>query len=180
MDTSQLFKGLARGVLTQWRTTLQQLTCGKCSKVISLGDTIESSGGRVAHVDCARPRMLTPDERALILRYCSNHNVAQCLTCGQGSLHWRELAADPLDGGSNLCPRCRKDLTENVRAHVYGCVVLPTEVRQRADALREAAQHLIKQSQQQHDRADVLIRQAEAALQERRKALRNALAKAAS
>ena len=156
-----------------------QTNCSKCSHGISPTDTVESSNGHLVHVDCARPRMLTADERVLIFRYCANHNVAQCLTCGQG-LHWRELAADPLDGGSNLCPHCRKDLTENVRAHVYGCVVLPTEVRERAEALREAAQHLIKRSQQLHDTADVLIREAEVALRKRRQALRDALAKAAS
>jgi metal-responsive CopG/Arc/MetJ family transcriptional regulator len=56
-------------------------------------------------------------------------------------------------------------------------VTVPTELRQRAEALREAAQHLVKQSQQLHDRAGVLILQAEAELRERRKALRDAMAK---
>src|SRR2546428_3641548 len=50
-----------------------------------------------------------------------------------------ELAADPLGGRTNICPRCRKDLTENVRTHLYGCAKLPAEVRLRAQALREAA-----------------------------------------
>jgi len=155
-----------------------QTTCAKCSHVISPTDTIESSNGSLAHLDCARPRMLTPDERALIFRYCWDHTVAECLTCGRG-VGWRELAADPLDGRSNLCPHCRKDLTENVRAHLYRCALMPAQVRQRAEALREAARHLVKQSQQLRDAADVLVREAEVAVRKERQALRDALAKAA-
>jgi hypothetical protein len=76
-----------------------------------------------------------------------------------------ELAADPLGGGrTTLCPRCRKDLNENVRAHLYGCAMLPSEVRLRAQAVREAARHLVKQTLQSRDSADVLIREAEATL----------------
>jgi ribosome-binding protein aMBF1 (putative translation factor) len=76
-----------------------------------------------------------------------------------------ELAAEPLGGGrTNFCPRCRKDLTENVRTHLYGCAKLPAEVRLRAQALREAAQRLVRQSQELVDNADVRIREAETAL----------------
>jgi hypothetical protein len=42
--------------------------------------------------------------------------------------------------------------------------MLPSEVRRRAKAVREAAQQLVKQSQQARDRSDVLIREAEALL----------------
>ena len=76
-----------------------------------------------------------------------------------------ELAAEPLGGGrTNFCPRCRKDLTENVRTHLYGCAKLPAEVRLRAQALREAAQRLVRQSQELVENADVRIREAETAL----------------
>jgi len=43
--------------------------------------------------------------------------------------------------------------------------------------VREAAQHLVKESQQLRDRSDVLIREAEAALFERQRALREAMSK---
>jgi hypothetical protein len=42
-------------------------------------------------------------------------------------------------------------------------------------AARAAAGELVKRSQQLHDNADVLMREAEAALDERRKALRRSL-----
>jgi hypothetical protein len=68
-----------------------------------------------------------------------------------------ELAADPLDSRTNMCPRCRKDLTENVRTHLYGCAMLPSEVRLRVQAVRDAAQRLVKQSQELVDNAGILI-----------------------
>jgi hypothetical protein len=56
------------------------------------------------------------------------------------------------------------DLTDSIRVHLYGCAMLPVEVRRRAQAAREAARSLVKQSGQLSDRADVLLREAEAAL----------------
>jgi len=154
-----------------------QVQCSKCFRSIALSDIVEFSEGRLSHVNCARPRTLAMDERTLLFVYCANHVVAQCLACG---LNFRigELAADPL-GGSRAyqCPRCRKALTENVRTHVYGCARLPSEVRLMAQAVRQAAQHLVKQSQQARDRADVLIREAEALLFERQRALREVMSK---
>src|SRR5262249_20450839 len=85
------------------------------------------------------------------------------------------LGADLLSGRTHLCPQCRRDLSENVLSHVYGCTVMPDEVRQRAEALRQVAQRLVKESRQVRDNADVLIRQAEAAVEESRRALWQAL-----
>jgi len=117
------------------------------------------------------------DERSLLFVYCTGHVVAQCLSCGL-SFRIAELAADPLGGDrAYQCPRCRKALTENVRTHLYGCARLPSEVRLRAQAVREAAQRLVKESQQIHDRSNVLIVEAEAALFERQRALREAMSK---
>jgi len=56
----------------------------------------------------------------------------------------------------------RKDLTENVRAHLFSCVTLPSDIRQRTQEVRDAAQALIKRSRELSDRTDVLIREAEA------------------
>jgi hypothetical protein len=124
--------------------------------VVAPGDTLIFHEGRAFHLDCSRPRILTPEERAIVLAYCVNHVVARCLACGHG-LHLSDLVAEPLGGRANRCPQCRRDLTEMVRAHLYGCGVLPTLVQSQAMALREAARNLVKQSQQLRDHSEVLI-----------------------
>ena len=97
-----------------------QVKCSKCGQLIALSDIIESSNGHVSHVECTRPRTLTADERHSLFVLCSDHVVAQCLSCAL-SFRMMELAADLFGGGrTGLCPRCREDLTENVRAHLYG------------------------------------------------------------
>jgi len=154
-----------------------QVQCSKCSEPIVLTDVIESSSGRLSHADCKRPHVLTSEERALVYIYCSGHVVARCPTCDTG-FRFAQLAADMTGGsGTNLCPRCRRDLTGDVRAHLFGCAMLPAEVRRRAYAVREAAQNLVKQAHRLRDHADVLIREAEAALYARQRALREEMAK---
>jgi hypothetical protein len=152
-----------------------QVQCTKCSQPIALTDIIESKNGHLSHVDCKRPHALTPEERALVFLYCSGHVVARCPACDV-SFRYMELAADVL-GGSHMCPRCRQDLTEAVRAHLFRCAMLPSEIRLRAQAVREAAQRLVNESQQVRDRSDVLIREAEIALFEKQRALREAMSK---
>ena len=152
-----------------------QVTCATCSRPIAPNDFIESSAGRLSHVDCARPQGLTPEERALLFVYCSDHIVAKCLWCVAG-FRMTELAADPLGGRTNLCPQCGKDLTQSVRAHVFACAVPPSEIQQRAQEVRDAAQILIKRSKELSDQSYVLIREAEARLFERQQALRAAMA----
>ena len=155
-----------------------QVKCTKCSQPIALTDIVESSQGRLSHANCVQPRKLTMDERTLLFVYCTDHVIAQCLPCGL-SVRLADLAADPLgDGGrAYQCPRCRKALTENVRTHLYGCAKLPSEIRLRAQEVREAAQLLVKQSQQARDRSYLLVREAEAALFERQRALREAMSR---
>ena len=153
-----------------------QVMCGKCSRPIAVTDVIQPTAGTLTHLDCARAHGLTPEERRLLFVYCSDHPVAKCLSCG---LLYRmvELAADPLGARTNLCPRCRGDLTESARAHLYSCVVLPSELRLRTQQVRDAAQLLIKRSQQTIDRSDVMIREAEVHLLERQQALRAMMAR---
>jgi len=153
-----------------------QVKCAKCSAPIALSDIIEPSDGRLSHMDCKNPHMLTAEERALLFVYCFGHAVAYCLDC---DLRFRmtELAINASGSRTTLCPRCRRDLTQSARGHVYGCAMLPSEVRFKAKAVREAAQHLVKESQQLRDRSDVLIREAEAALFERQRALRDAMSR---
>ena len=81
------------------------------------------------------------------------------------------------DAARTYALACRRDMTQTARAHVYGCAMLPSEVRLRAQAVREAAQHLVKESQQVRDRSDVLTREAEAALFESQRALRETMSK---
>src|SRR5262249_3483577 len=151
-----------------------QVRCQRCSRPITATDVVEPYNGGLSHVDCKRPQTLTPEERALVFVYCSAHLVAHWPACAL-RFSFGELAADPLGGRTNLCPRCRRDLTETVRTHLFGCVMLPSEIQQRTKDVREAAQILIKRSQQAIDRTDVLIREAEAHLLERQQALRAAM-----
>jgi hypothetical protein len=154
-----------------------QVNCTKCSQPIALTHIIESNHGHLSHVDCKRPHVLTPEERALVCAYCSGHVVARCPICDV-SFRYTELASDILGGSrTNMCPRCRQDLTEAVRAHLFRCAMLPSEVRLRAQAVRESAQRLVKESEQLRDRSDVLSREAEATLFESQRALREAMSR---
>src|SRR5262245_7074950 len=101
------------------------VNCSKCSRPIALTDTIESINGRLSHVNCKRPDVLTPDERALLFVYCSDHVVARCPICDI-SFRYSELVADIFgEGRAKMCPRCHQDLTEVVRTHLFHCAMLP-------------------------------------------------------
>jgi len=119
--------------------------------------------GMPSHHDCRAPRALSSDER-FALAYCFDHPVADCARCRRG---YREvdLVAHSL---THFCPSCRQDLTASIRAHLETCAMVPEEVRRRARAAREAAETLIKRSHELADRADVLMREAEATLAELR------------
>jgi hypothetical protein len=58
-----------------------------------------------------------------------------------------------------------------MRGHLYSCAMLPEEVRRRAREARDAAGKLIKQAA---DRADSLMREAEAAIAALRETMRRA------
>jgi hypothetical protein len=142
----------------------QGRTCPQCTRALSPEDTIVFGHGLLAHLDCRRPRVLTVQERTLLFMYCRNHHVAECVRCA-GKFHLREITSlDSLGIRIHGCPWCHTDLTDSIRAHLYGCAMLPAEVRRRAQAAREAARSLVKRSQQLSDAADVLLREAEAAL----------------
>ena len=142
---------------------MPQAKCSRCREWIFSDDTIAVDGDQVFHADCRRPQALSHEERVLLLRYCWDHPVAGCLTCARG-LRQQQLASDVLGLKTHLCAYGHTDLTENVRAHIYECTVLPVEVRLRARAARDAARRLVKQSSELTDRADVLMREAEAAI----------------
>jgi hypothetical protein len=150
----------------------QTATCPQCSRMISPEDTIVFGRGRVGHLDCRRPRVLSAEERTVLFLYCRDHSVAECTRCS-GKFHLRDVVSlDRFGIRSHWCPRCHVDLTDGIRAHLYVCAMLPVEVRRRAAAAREAARNLVKQSQQLRDNADVLMREAEVLLQVNQWALR--------
>jgi hypothetical protein len=139
-------------------------TCPQCSKTISPEDTIVFGFGVVGHLDCHRPRVLTAEERTLLSIYCLDHPVAECPQCSV-RFRLREVTSiDPFGIRSQECPWCHTDLTDRVRAHLYGCAMLPANVRRRAVAARDAARSLVKRSLELRDAADVAIRELEAAV----------------
>jgi len=91
----------------------QTATCPECSRRISPGDTIVFGYGRLGHLVCCRPRVLSAEERTLLFLYCRDHPVAECIRCG-GKFHLREVASiDQFGIRSHGCPRCHTDLTDH-------------------------------------------------------------------
>ena len=153
---------------------MTQPRCSRCLQPISASDSLAFHGDEIFHLDCQRPRELSPDERVLLLRYCFTHEAASCLACDQ-RFRQQELVSEFLGNRTHLCPRCRADLTESLRAHLYTCLTLPEEVRRAAREVRDASQRLIKESGQLQDLADVLMREAEAAVAALRATMRQML-----
>ena len=138
--------------------------CPLCQQVLSPEDTVGSVGYGMAHVDCGRPRCLSPEEEVLLYVYCWDHAVAQCAACTR-TFRQAELGSDPFGSRTYECLHCRADLTASIRAHLTACAMLPEQLRQRVKAAREVTQRLIKRSYQLSERADVLMREVEAALE---------------
>jgi len=137
-----------------------ELTCRRCSRPLFREDSIiVAPDGTPSHLDCRAPRALNLEERSA-LGYCSGHPIAECARCRR-RFRESDLA---IHHRTHLCPSCREDLTESIRAHLDTCAMLPEEVRRRARAVREAAERLIKRSNELADRADVLMREAEATI----------------
>ena len=89
--------------------------------------------------------------------------VAECAGCAQ-RFRQEEFGADPFDSRAYGCRHCGADLTASIRAHLTDCAKLPEQLRRRVKEAREVTQRLIKRSYVLSDRADVLIREVEAAL----------------
>jgi len=151
----------------------QTATCPHCSRMLSPEDTIVFGYGLLGHLNCRRPRVLSAEECTLLFIYCRDHQVAECVRC-TGKFRLGEVASlDPFGIRSHGCPWCHTDLTDSIRAHLYGCAMLPVEVRRRAQAAREAARSLV-QSLQVRGTAEGLERQAEASLHALRETMRQA------
>src|SRR3989442_2410294 len=149
----------------------QTATCPECSRTLLPDDTIVFDFGLLGHLDCRRPRVLSAEERTLLFLYCRDHEVAECVRCA-GRFHLREVASLDLGVRSYGCPWCHADLTDSIRAHLYGCAMLPKQVRRRAQAAREAARSLVKQSHQLLDAADLARREADDTLYALRETIR--------
>ena len=156
----------------------QPWVCTTCARMLSPEDTIVFGHGRLGHLDCRRPRVLSAEERTLLFIYCRDHHVAECVRC-RGRFYLQEVAAlDSFGVRTHECPRCHTDLTDRIRAHLYDCAILPVEVRGTAQAAREAARSLVKQSAQQHVRSIAqLVAEVEAALYALRDTIRRAPAR---
>jgi len=63
-------------------------------------------------------------------------------------------------------------LTASVREHLYQCALLPEDVRRVARKARDTARILVKESRELKDNADVLMREAEAAVAALRETVR--------
>src|SRR5436309_5070498 len=151
---------------------LQTATCPHCSWRISPEDTIVFGYGLLGHLDCRRPRVLSAEERTLLFVYCRDHQVAECVPC-TARFYLREVSSlDSFGVRTYGCRRCHTDLTDSIRAHLYGCAMLPVAIRRRAQAAREAARSLVKQSHQLREAADVAVREAEGELHALREAMR--------
>ena len=110
--------------------------------------------------------MLTLGECALLFRACWEHPVANCAHCG-GSFRTKELVANVIGGLDSLCPACRINLTDSIRAHLIACAVAAgldaQNVRAEAKTLVETTTWLRKEARRLRDTAAVARAQAEAA-----------------
>jgi hypothetical protein len=142
---------------------MTQPKCPQCQQSISVDETVALDGDQIRHLNCRRPRELSQEKRTLLFKYCIGHAVADCRSCAEG-FRPHELATDLSGNHTHLCPRCRADLTDRIRAHLYACAMLPEPVRIKTQALRDVTQKVIEQSQQHADHAGPLSRETEAIL----------------
>lgn len=64
--------------------------------------------------------MLSPGERAILIRCCHAHDVACCHDCAR-SYRVHRLGTDWFRGKTELCPQCRTDLSDSIRKHLRSC-----------------------------------------------------------
>jgi len=93
--------------------------------------------------------MLMLRESALLFRACWEHQVAHCTRCG-GSFSTTALTANVIGGLDSLCPSCRIDLTDSIRAHLIACAVAAAldsqNVRAEAKTIVDASRTLHKRA----------------------------------
>jgi hypothetical protein len=92
----------------------------RCEQEFCPEDTINHNSALMLHLDCRLPHRLSGEERALLFQHCWDHAVADCASCARW-LRQHELLSDPF-AGAERCPKCTRDLTDTIWAHLYGCV----------------------------------------------------------
>jgi len=137
--------------------------------MIEIGERRTTS--QIVHRDSGQPGELNYEERSLLVKFCWNHAVAECQVC-LGRFRQQELAADLARRRLHLCPACRCDLTASLRAHLRTCAAVPAHVRCRPLDASVAARRLRGESDALSGRADVLTREAKAAITALREAIR--------
>src|SRR4029453_16847657 len=70
----------------------QERSCPNCSRTISPDDTIVFGDVRLGHLVFLRRRVLSTEERTLLLIFCRDHQVAECVRCA-GRFHLQEVAS---------------------------------------------------------------------------------------
>jgi len=133
--------------------------CPRCAQQITPGDSLALSRALVFQLDCQRPHHLSREERVLLFRYCWDHAVAKCSACDQ-SFRQHQLGADLLTHRAYLCPRCREDLTDSLRGHLYACATLPEEIRRCVHDARDTVWRLVSDGRPR----DEAMREAEVAV----------------
>ena len=84
---------------------------------------------------------LNPDEVALLVRVCRDHDVAFCDSC-QKAYRLSELGSDPLTGYRfNYCGVCRNSVEAGVRAHLQDCPLIRAELADQRYARMEKMSH---------------------------------------
>jgi hypothetical protein len=116
--------------------------------------------------------MLSSSERAMMIRCCYAHDVAFCHGCAR-SYRVQRLGADWLEGKTEICPRCRGDLSDSIRDHLRSCEPVATlrssVLVADSRALWEASVILRKEAQQTRDDFRARVAEVEAGRDKRRK-----------
>jgi hypothetical protein len=103
------------------------VNCWKCSQPIALTDIVESNIGHLSHVECSRPRSLTPDERHLLFVYCLDHVVANACPVVSACASWslppiRSVVVSTCAlGAAGISPRTREHTSTDARSFPLCC-----------------------------------------------------------
>src|SRR5262249_32864142 len=62
---------------SRMRVLMMPWVCPSCASAFLSDETLVFKQGRPAHLDCQRPRALSPEERILLFAYCREHAVAE-------------------------------------------------------------------------------------------------------
>jgi hypothetical protein len=93
-------------------TEQQTATCAQCSRTISPEDTLVFGYGRLGHLECRRPRVLSAEERTLLFIYCRDTQSLSAVVVEASSSC--VVSLDSFGIHTHGCPWCH---TESDRQH---------------------------------------------------------------